>query len=145
MTLHPILNGLNFSVIFLRISRIRRLWACMLMFLPGPFLVFIIATHCLSLAYVILKVFAIWYHWFFPKSPSPGNRFGTCLTCGVFLYLFPSSFIYLKCFIMEVFKEYKYWEREYYSDPCTCHPSSTINCLLFLSLPSYCLLLMFYL
>lgn len=47
--LHPILNILNYSVIFLGIPRITGLFDLYVNILPGTFLVFIIVTHCLSL------------------------------------------------------------------------------------------------
>lgn len=76
-----------------------------MLFLPEPFLVFIIVTHCFIVAYVILKAFVICYHWFFPKSPSPGDYFETCLKWSLALF-FP-CFIYLsKIFFMEVFKTF---------------------------------------
>lgn len=63
-----------------------------MLFLPESFLVFIV-THYFILAYVILKAFVICYHWFFPKSPSSGDCFETCLTWS--LPLFFPCFIYL--------------------------------------------------
>lgn len=52
MTLHPILNNLHYSVIFLELPRLTGLWTYMLMCLPGPFLVFIIVMSESCVYYV---------------------------------------------------------------------------------------------